>query len=470
MTLTRRARGAWPVVGAVLALATATIAALQQPPQTPAAAQAAGAIAGRILDEDGSPLAAARVEVLVARIENGRRTVVPVGSAETDDRGEFRISGLSAGQYYVSASDTASHDVAGEPGADRFAPTFYPGVTLPHDARTVSVADAGVAPHIEIRFKRVRSSRIDGRIASFDRRQLLSGAVILAPLDNPGVQVVTSRDVRIDPEGTFSFVHVPPGRYRIRARGATKTNGPLLFATFGLIVEGRDIDNVQLILRPGGTLEGGMTTDTGAAARLPVLSMLRVRAPFADGGDFGDVLGGSVRADGRFELGGLMPGEHQVIVEGLPAPWVVQSVLLRGRDIADVGFEVGEGQQLRGARIVITDRTSELTGRVRDAGRPVPDAAVLVYSVTPQFWVHTHRRMRMTRTDDDGEFSLGGLPPGDYLAIASGAIDEEDLGRRQLLESIRTISLPFSIPTPDARVTLELPYRATLPGAPLPTR
>lgn len=568
MTLTRRACGAWPIVGAVIALFAADIAALEQLPQPPvrpaapvatgsiagavrSAADAApvarariiasspalaqprvtlsgadgryaipalpagtytvtatrtgyatqtfgsgrgtasagvtvtdgqavvgidfaliraGAIAGRILDEDGTPLAGALVEALVSRSDSGRRTLVPAASARTDDRGEFRVFGLTPGQYYVSASDPAFSEVRTESGALKYAPTFFPGVSAVSDARAVSVRDMGESPRVEFRLQLVPPARVSGRILASDGRPLLSGTVILTPIETDGVAIVPPEDVWIGPDGGFSFGHVPPGRYRLTARGETVANGPALFATFGLIVEGRDLDDVQMTLRPGATLDGELVLDAPHAARAPVLSTLRVRAPFADSGGFGDALSGTVQADGKFALRGLMTGDHQIVVEGLPAPWVVKSVLLRGRDVADAGIEVVEGQQLHGARITITDRASEVSGHVRDGGAPVADAAVLVYPVAPQFWVRTHRRMRMTHTDADGRFAVRGLPEGEYLAIASGAIGEADLGRRELLESIRALATPVSISGPDARVTLDLPFHPVLPGAPMQTR
>src|SRR5262249_57035655 len=47
-----------------------------------------GSIAGRILDEDGSPFGGALVDALVAKTEGGAATLFSVGSTQTDDRGE----------------------------------------------------------------------------------------------------------------------------------------------------------------------------------------------------------------------------------------------------------------------------------------------------------------------------------------------------------------------------------------------
>src|SRR5262245_56960490 len=62
-----------------------------------------GVIAGRILDEDGAPFAGATVEALLHRAQGGTDALFPVATAQTDDRGEFRLFGLAPGPYYVSA-------------------------------------------------------------------------------------------------------------------------------------------------------------------------------------------------------------------------------------------------------------------------------------------------------------------------------------------------------------------------------
>jgi hypothetical protein len=339
----------------------------------------------------------------------------------------------------------------------------------------IALGASGPAPFQELPPSRAPAARpaatasIAGRISASDTRPLQSGTVILTPLENDGVPVVSPENVRIGADGSFSFAQVPPGRYRISARAVTNAKGPALFATFVVFIEGRDVDNLQLTLRPGGTLDGQVTLAAEHTEPSPALSALRVRAPSAEGG-LGDALTGKVQADGRFVLRDLMTGDHQIVVDNLPSPWVVKSVVLRGRDIADAGIEVLEGDQLREARITITDHASELSGRVHEHGMPVADTTVLVYPVTPQFWLRTHRRMRLTRTDAEGRFRVRGLPEGEYLAIASSAIDEGDLGRRDRLESIRALTTPVSIDGPEARVTIELPLITAVPRVPVTTR
>jgi hypothetical protein len=143
------------------------------------------AISGRLRDAEGKPLSNVPVSVLAAAeeassLENARSAVAgvirrrtgitspleftdvapgaytlftaPVGAPSfrtTDDRGEFRLFGIPPGEYYIvveppaplaQSSSSASAARAGgavAPSVSRPAQLFYPGVTVPGDARRV---------------------------------------------------------------------------------------------------------------------------------------------------------------------------------------------------------------------------------------------------------------------------------------------------------------------------------------------
>ncbi|NUR55926.1 MAG: carboxypeptidase regulatory-like domain-containing protein [Acidobacteria bacterium] len=467
MTLTRRVRAAWPIVGAAIVFAggAASVAMSAQsaaPPATPAAAD----LEGRVVLEDGAPLAGARVEALVSRYAGGRHTLEAAASARTDQHGDFRLTNLAAGRYVIAASAAPS---AGGVGL-AYAPTYYPGVSVPGNARIVTIADGASPPRVDIRMTFVPLAHVSGRLSTMDGRPLSSATIAMTPVADNGAPAFAPSDVSINPDGTFHFGRVPPGRYQMRARGQIAPNDPALFATFSVIVEGRDVDAVVLTLHPGGAIDGQVTIDPAHRGPPPALSSLRVRAPLADGTPFGDVSRGTLDSKGRFALRGVMAGEHQVVVDDLPPSWIVQSVLVRGREVVDEGVEVGEGQQLRGARLVITDRASRVAGRVTDRAAAAANAPVLVYAVAPQFWRPGQRRVRLLRTDADGRFTAIGLPEGDYLAVACTALDDGDLARPAVLESLRSVATPFVVTGRDAQLTVDLPLLAALPGEPMPAR
>jgi Carboxypeptidase regulatory-like domain len=62
-----------------------------------------GVITGHLLDDTGEPVPGAVVRVMRYRYVQGERQLTPAGTAQTDDRGEYRVWGLDPGQYYVNA-------------------------------------------------------------------------------------------------------------------------------------------------------------------------------------------------------------------------------------------------------------------------------------------------------------------------------------------------------------------------------
>jgi hypothetical protein len=419
-----------------------------------------GFIVGRILDEDGTPFAGADVEALISRFEAGADTLFSVSTAMTDDRGEFRLFGLAPGSYYVSAADPAFRRVSTPKGVFRYSPTYHPGTTQADQAKTVSVTGSGEAPRVEFRLSLVPPARVDGQLLTYDARQLISGAIIMSPLDGEGVPMIPPEEPAIYPDGRFSFRGVVPGRYQIRARGVTDPLGAALFAVFSVDVRGIDVSGVRMTLRPGATLEGTLEVDNPRGSKPPVLSTLRIRAPFIDGNSFGDALTGTVQPDGTFALRGIMRGRHQLVLDGLEPPWVLKSITHQGTDITDLQLDFGEKESRRDVRVTITDAASEVTGIVQNPRKlPVAHAGVLIFAKVPLFWMRTNRRMRIAYTDQHGRFSVSGLPAGEYVAVTSRSVDESDLGRRDRLETLANAGVVFRLPTDDARAAVTLAVR-----------
>jgi len=131
---------------------------------------------------------------------------------------------------------------------------------------------------------------------------------------------------------------------------------------------------------------------------------------------------------GEFRFRGIMPGEHVFRPEGLPESWSLAAVFLGGREITDSPVFLESDQQLRNLRVVATDVSTLVTGRVIEVDRDdaASDAAVVVFAADPGLWQWYSRRVRLVRPDLEGAYRASGLPPGDYLAIATRDVDDGD--------------------------------------------
>lgn len=59
-------------------------------------------ISGKVVDEDGDPVGNGNVQVVRQTWQYGKLTYTMAGGSGVNDLGEFRVSRLSAGKYYVS--------------------------------------------------------------------------------------------------------------------------------------------------------------------------------------------------------------------------------------------------------------------------------------------------------------------------------------------------------------------------------
>jgi hypothetical protein len=105
-------------------------------------------ITGRVLDEFGEPVMDVQVAAMRYQFVRGQRRLAPVGRpVPTNDIGEFRLFGLSPGQYYVSATQGSSlltmisTGAMPEPTDNRsgYAPTYYPGTPRGADAHALTL-------------------------------------------------------------------------------------------------------------------------------------------------------------------------------------------------------------------------------------------------------------------------------------------------------------------------------------------
>ena len=409
--------------------------------------QRAGTIPGRIEDEDGTPLAGAQVEALSLRSSDRRPALLSAAQTSTDDRGEFRLSGLPAGQYYVVARDAAFARAGDDGGALRYPPTYFPGVIAAAEAKAVSVAAGSDSPRAEFRIRIIKPSHVSGLLKTADKRALISGAVVLVPRDGAAVQPVPSEDVDIRPDGRFRFRNVPPGQYQLRARAAIDPAQVLQFGSYAVSVKaGEDLPDLVVDLAPGAVIYGQVEWIGKGGGSPAARRGLRVRAPFADGTSFGDVLTGDVAPNGTFRLRGVMTGSHFFVIEGLPEPWALTGVRVRGRDTQLHPIDVHEGEQLQNVQLIVTTSVTDVSGTVTDgSGRPAADALILVAPPGSTAWARGDPRFQATRADIGGRYRVRGLPPGVYRVAAMIAMDELAAWQPEWLRRIDAHGKPVSL-------------------------
>lgn len=392
-------------------------------------------LSGRILDEDGTPFAGAVVSALRSVIMDGRRELIPVAEIITNDKGDYRLFGLPAGLYFISAIDPAFLSAGDHLGPLEYPPTYYPGVPSAEEATRVTLDPGQPREGVDFKLNIVKPMRIIGKMSAYSNDLFTSGIVAMTPVRADGSLSTSASEVDIRPDGRFIFTNVPPGRFLIRARAETENEPVLLFGHFAVTVTDRDISGAEMTLLAGARLDGLVEWE-GNSPR-PVDTAMRVRAPMSDGNTFGDALNGKIEDDDTFVLAGAMVGRHLIRVENLPEPWTLKSVYFKGQDVTDIPLAVEPGHLFSDIRLILTDKPTRLEGRlVSVEGDDMESYRVVIFSANPLHWGPASRYVTLARPNREGRFTLRGLPPGVYRLAASRALDETDLFDPRTLDQL----------------------------------
>ncbi len=181
-----------------------------------------GAISGRVLDARGEPMA----EVMVSAVRppppaNGRGRLALIGpagqSGQTNDIGEFRISGLSAGDYYVAASPRPTSPFAQSTtsSATTLVTTFYPGALTMSGAQAITVGAGQTVGNLEFTIMSAAGYSVSGIVVDEMNSPVGGAMVMLMPTELVGPGPRGSG--RTLPDGTFKIAGVVPGTYRLNA-------------------------------------------------------------------------------------------------------------------------------------------------------------------------------------------------------------------------------------------------------------
>jgi hypothetical protein len=388
------------------------------------------AIGGRISDEHGGPMAGAVVAAMRYRYADGQRRLTPVteglfsfltgGAAITDDLGQYRLHGLSPGDYYVvvGLGPSAIPEGQADDGVG-YAPSFYPGTISLAQAERVTLRVGQDAQNVSFAVAPIRFATVSGTVVNSSGQPVralnvrLSGA---GPTDRAGG--------RGRPDGTFVVTNVAPGDYVLRV--STGVFGQQEMASLPVTVSGQDVTGLTAVLAPGGTARGRVIFE-GNPASPPRAVIAVFPATLSDAEASMQIA--HQQSDGTFEIRELWDRQlfRSSIGDAGARPdssqdtsgWFLKSVAVDGKDITDDGYEFKPGQNLTGIEILLSDRATTLAGTVQDdSERPIGDYTVVAFATDSAKWGYRTRFVRSARPDQNGKFLIKGLPPGAYHVVA----------------------------------------------------
>jgi hypothetical protein len=455
-----------------------------------------GVIAGRLTLESGDPLPNTQV-MAIPTSESTIGGMMPPGSGDrpdfrTDDDGEFRIYGLSPDSYLLAAypevgrgeaergvrdaydAAVAALQKAGGPfpssGAAvvAYAPTYFPGTAVSADAAPIVIAAGDVKTGLSMTVAMVRAATVSGTVVGSNGQPTEAAQVSLdlmgPPL--PISQMFSIRSNRPDARGHFSFANVPPGVYRVSARGGGVTLGPqgvrsvrnedqTDWAQTTVQVHGDNVEGVTLSLQPGMELSGRLTSAgpapapaTWTGARVTVRHIRPVGQPISRALSAAPSRTGVVEPDGAFRVTGLTPGESEVVLTlpgAMGSEWAMSAIEHNKRDLRDAPLTF-DGESFTDVNVVMTTQRSALSGRLTsESGAPATDYYVVAFPADRALWHSASPRLRVMRPAADGAFSTRDLPPGTYRLAALTDVEPDEHRRAEFLESIYEAAITVTV-------------------------
>jgi hypothetical protein len=424
-----------------------------------------GAVMGRVIDANGEPLIRALVQAQKLIYQESGRSLATVQATYTDDRGNYRLFWLAAGQYYINATPSdermrtmtallpspsgstttvsslslntvlsAGRDMGigliygipsglkvngqslsnGDVIEEAAVPVFYPSASDQSTATSVEVRPGALISGIDITTTPARVYRIRGRIISSSGRPVSVAEIILLPRNGP-VMPQSSRVPQSPNNSGFEVAGVLPGSYYLLVTGVEGPGMPVV-GLASIDVQAASIENLTITTSPRFSIQGhisrGSTIPT--AATPPQTYTVGVE-PQLSGLPSALVLGTNlaVRQD-NFTLPIAVATEYRVTVAPPPGTYV-QSIRFGGQDVLRDGLHI-DGATSETLEIVVSPNAARLEGNVSLDRQKFANATVVV---VPSSSLRQQTSLyQTTQTNADGHFTFENIPPGSYRVFA----------------------------------------------------
>lgn len=408
---------------------------------------------GEVTDSDGEPLEGASVQVLAAKLVEGRRQMMPVGRyVTTDEDGNFHVADLPAGRYYVAVRPLAGRRrILGEQSkTDTTALPiiiYFPASTDLDGASPIDLVP-GQREHVAFTLKRVPAFKLAGVISGVSAYEHIGPPSIV---DDSG-QALIGIDRWDNQASTFEFPPIPAGRYIVQTYAVTADKHPALQRE--TITLDHNVTDLNFVLESGVSIAIVVRNELGPHPQ-----------PSFCSGSWGAAQGDSVdcskisamvnlmpvegragqvssqptsAADPSLILNGVMPGKYIVRVIAMVAGHV-HSVRSAGVDLLRDPLVVSSGGQAPPIEVVLRDDGGSVKIRVRSDNIPTNGRLLLFSELAPNLPPIN------LDIDSTGEREYGGLAPGDYKVFAFDSIDGLEYSNPEVMAKYRSKATTVTI-------------------------
>lgn len=394
------------------------------PPSVEVVLYRSASIEGTVHGDKGVALKGARVALIAERAQFGRMIWAESFGAHTDSNGEYRISGISPGNYLITVKARLIDLDYGEmSGRGAYPPFFLESTDEPDAARVVRIKAGDGISSLDLRLARRIAATLTGRVNGIPANA--KGDVTLLKSGRLGSVVVGRAAIQ---GGQYSIRGAVSGRYFLRAVVRYERA-----AWIGIKAISVNANNEQRVILEDVDANAPTIVDIKLVSpNQEVRRRLheRTKVILVPLGTFlGDSMPLPQSQDHlSWTFPGMEPGDYQIrLLDADPG------LMLKGSDV----LRINAGENTLAESVEVVTGGSVVSGQVRDeAGRAVGTAAVHLVPVDPSTWGAAN--VRAVLCDDSGSFEIPNVAPNEYRLAVMGVgfipsvYDEES--RQHILE------------------------------------
>jgi protocatechuate 3,4-dioxygenase beta subunit len=414
-----------------------------------------GVITGRVTDADGRPVIEQQVNVYPAAMyeQKVQRTIYATGSAQTDDRGIYRVFGLAPGRYKVAVGRSDGElNVTGNQWRNvSYKQVFYPDATDQAKATIVEVGEENEANDINITVGRmVQTFTASGLLVDETGQPVPKLRFGLIRQIGDRIEY-TSSSTTTNNSGEFVTEGLVPGKYTVFLFG--DQNG-LRAKPFNFDIVDRDLTGLTVKVTKGASISGIVVLENQDKTILAKLLQLQLLASgivsIGNGGTFAITTRSPLGPDGSFHLSSLPTGtiNMSLLALGMPLPPKGFTITRIERDgiVSARGLEVKDAEQVTGVRVFVSFGTAILRGVVTVDNGPLPEKGRIFARLIKQG--DPLPNLRPPVFDERGRFLMEGIPAGRYqfeLSVSLPQSAPRYIKREVILQDGQTTDVTINI-------------------------
>jgi hypothetical protein len=381
-----------------------------------------GVIAGHITNEAGKPLRGATLQAMKSSYSHGRSELQDAAHATTNEAGEYRMTGLAPGKYYIRGK--VPNSLATKPSGEKaYVPLFYSAATERSRAAALALRAGEELAGIDMNFVPVHTVHIRGKVIDA-RTSLPCKEAEVTLLSDQGETIFSpGQTFTAGGQAVFEFPGVPPGSYILAAQPPSTPQQPkTMWGRTPLEVGDTNVEHADILVSPGADVSGHMRVEGKTAIDLTKLvGVMESQEASALAGLMPDIDNATVTPDGSFIFREVPEGSYRLSFVPVPPGFYLKST--GAGDVFETGINVGRGHASGALDLLVSPGVGGVDGTVVSDDKPTPAATVVLVPEGKRSALPNDYRQAVT--DKLGRFALRNVVPGDYTIFAWERIESD---------------------------------------------